>query len=120
MKLLMQNAGSGGHPLHVTGANDPAVARRIAVRHFALKNYRYGLETAMRMFAHPTRVGGSWKLRRPGVIQQQKWTQLLSKFVIGKQAPHRKPITHPMPLRMGVNAKHGFIHDHPTPKAEAA
>jgi hypothetical protein len=49
--LLVQDAGGGGHPLHVAGADQAAFAGRVAMLDLALIDDRDGLEAAMRMNA---------------------------------------------------------------------
>ena len=80
--FLMQDAGRGRHPLHVTGADAAAVAGRIAVLQFALIDDGDGFKAAMRMFADAALTVGRREFCRSGMIQQQKGTQFTAQPVV--------------------------------------
>jgi hypothetical protein len=65
MKLLVQDARRGRHPLHVAGADLAARAGGIAVLDLAVVADRDRLETAMRVFADAAWFGGWFKCVGP-------------------------------------------------------
>ena len=54
--LLMDDAASRGHPLHVSRRDDALVAHAVAVLHIALEHVRYRLNAAMRVPGKPLDV----------------------------------------------------------------
>lgn len=72
MELFVQNAGGGGHPLDVAGANHPAAAGRVAVFYFALIDDGHRFKPAMRMLTHAAGAGGRAEFGWRRMIQQQE------------------------------------------------
>ena len=98
MELFVQDAAGSGHPLHIAFADDAAVAGGVAVLHLAVIHNGDGFEAAMRMLAHAPALAGGLKLRRGGVVQQQKWAALgHARAAVAKHAVDRKSVAHPMP-----------------------
>ena len=56
MKLLVQDAAGGGHPLDVAGTDHPAVAGGIAVRDLAVVDDGDRLEAAVRVLTDAARL----------------------------------------------------------------
>ncbi len=73
----MQNACACGHPLNVARADNAAATGRVPMLDFATINNRHGLETAVWMLSNAAFFITRRKCVRPGIIQQQEWTQLL-------------------------------------------
>lgn len=71
--FLVQDAASGGHPLHITRPDDAPRAGGIAMLDLAVRNEGHRLKALMGMSADAARGTGLWaKVMRPGVIKQQK------------------------------------------------
>ncbi len=101
VELLVQHARGGGHPLHVTGADHAGVAGSVAVRHLALIDDGYGLEAAMRMFAHAARLTCRLELMGPGVIQHQERAGVARVTWDGNQVAHWKAVADPVGRGLG-------------------
>lgn len=52
VELLMEDTAAGGHPLHVSAANDAASAGGVAVFNFAFEHDGNGFESTVRVTAH--------------------------------------------------------------------
>lgn len=108
MELFVDDAGRGGHPLHVAGTDLAAAAGGITVLQFALVDDGHGFETAMRVLADATTLGGGREFSRGGVVQQQERADVLAQVVIGKQRANLEAIADPMGPRTGVEADDVF------------
>ncbi|MNT23215.1 hypothetical protein D3C72_1586270 [compost metagenome] len=109
VKLFMQDAGAGRHPLHVTGADHAALARGIAVRHFALVDDGHRFKAAVRVRADAGRTGAGCKFGGAGIVEQQEWAQLLAMAVIRKHRAHGETIAYPVLARCAVDTC-DFVH----------
>lgn len=103
VELLVEDPGSGGHPLHIARADDAAAAGRVAVLHFAFIHDSHGFETTVRMLTNATAFGGRGEIGRAGVIEQQEWADVLAQVVVGKQRANWETIADPMAARAGVD-----------------
>ena len=65
----MDNTRSGGHPLHIAGADGPVTAARIAMSQFAVVQNGHRLESAMRVFADASSRFVWGELLRTGVVK---------------------------------------------------
>jgi hypothetical protein len=70
-------------------------AAGIAMFEFLLVDDRHGLESAMRMLSHSTRLLGRREFVRSGVIEQQERIDCVSRSV-RKQTPYGEPVPDPM------------------------
>ena len=105
MELFVQNAGGGGHPLDVAGANHPAAAGRVAVFHFALIDDGHRFKPAMRMLTHAAGAGGRAEFGWRRMIQQQERAHFRPQIVIREQRIHQETVTDPMCFRAVVNTE---------------
>src|SRR5699024_6124338 len=97
VKLFVDNAGPGGHPLHIALADGAASAGRILVRNFAIVNDGDGLEAAMWMLTDTARTRAGFEVPRAGVIEHQERRDMLrAHAVVGKQRTHRKAVADPV------------------------
>ena len=110
VKLFMDDAAGGGHPLHIARADDAAPPGGIAVFNFTGIDDGDRLETAVRMFAYTAPLPGGRELHRPGIVQEQKRRQLGAPVVVAKDTAYRKTIAHPMALVLALY-KGQFLHD---------
>ena len=103
VKLFMHDAGAGRHPLHVAGADHAALARRIAVRHFALVDDGHRFKAAVRVRADAGRTRAGRKFGGAGIVEQQEGAQLLAMAVIRKHRAHGKTVADPVLARCAVD-----------------
>ena len=98
VKLGVQNACAGSHPLHVACADHAARARAVAVFHLAVVHNGHGLKAPVGVGAHASamRIGVGAEAGRRGIVQHQKRAALLRALPIAKHALHRKTIAHPV------------------------
>ena len=68
--LLVDDAAAGGHPLHVAGGDDAAVAQAVAVLDVAAQHVGDGLDAAVRMPGEALQV--LVRLVRAEVVEQQE------------------------------------------------
>lgn len=69
-------AGTGGHPLHVAGANGAVVAGRVAVGQVAIVYHGHGFEAPVRVGRRAQRRIGGPNPHRPAVVDEQVGAQL--------------------------------------------
>ena len=74
MKLVVDDACAGSHPLNITGPDKTAAAAGILMGNLALVDNGDCLETAMGVLADPSWLAGRREVRRAGIVQQQKRT----------------------------------------------
>ena len=74
--LRVHDAGAGGHPLHVAGADVPAVAGGVLVLPVALEQVGDGLEPAVRMVGRAHRLARA-VLDRAHLVEEQEGVDLL-------------------------------------------
>ncbi len=72
MELLMNNTGTGSHPLDIAFINQPAAPGGVLVLQLTLQNQGDGLKTTVGMLADTSPVRTRLKLSRPGIVQQQE------------------------------------------------
>ncbi|OBX37199.1 hypothetical protein A8U91_01555 [Halomonas elongata] len=98
MEFLVDDAGTGRHPLDIALANAAAATRGIPVFELSRINERDRLEAAMGMRSHSPRLGGWTKLMRPSMIEQQEGTEMLRPHaVVGEQGTHGEAVSNPVP-----------------------
>src|SRR5690606_4856669 len=107
----MQDACARRHPLYITGADCAALTGRIAMAHLALVNDSYRLEPAVRVLTDTPFLLRRRKIRRPGMVQQQKRTQVLAVTLVRKHGFHREPVSNPVRARGAIDSKY-FFHRH--------
>jgi hypothetical protein len=73
--LLVQNAASGGHPLHVAGGHAARVAEAVAVLDLAGEHIGDGLDAAMRMPRKSGQVIGGIFVAK--IVQEQERIEVL-------------------------------------------
>src|SRR6187399_386879 len=110
MKLLVQDAAAGRHPLHVARSDGATGTGGVTVFHATFIDDGDGLETTVRMLAHAALRGGRREFRRTCVIQQQEGTEFLAQPVVAEQGAYGKTIANPVTLR-GVVDAHDLLHD---------
>ena len=96
VELFVQDPRRSGHPLHITGPDDPAVTGGIPMLDFTFVDDGHRLKPAMGMLAYTTPPGGGRELGGPCVIKQQERADVLTHTVVGKQRPNRKAIADPV------------------------
>lgn len=69
VEFVVQDAGAGGHPLHIAGTDQAAAAAGIAVRHIAFVHQSDGLKATMWMHADTAWRSLRRKVQRPGVVE---------------------------------------------------
>ncbi len=100
MEFLMNDAGTGRHPLDITLADTTAGARGIPVFELSGVNERDRLEAAMGMRPHSARPGRWLEAVRPRMIKQQKGTEMLCPHaVVGEQGTYGEPVSDPVTAR---------------------
>src|SRR5262249_1609942 len=104
MKLFVDQAGGGGHPLHVAGTNTPTAAGGVPVFHFAFVNNGHRLESTMRVLADAAALVRRRELHGAGVIKQQERAEDRPQVGVGKERPHWEPVTNPMTVHTAVDA----------------
>jgi hypothetical protein len=109
VEFLVQDPGTGGHPLHVARADGAAAPRGIPVRDAAGINQGDGLEAAVRMLADPQPLLGGREFGRAGVIHEQEGRHLGRDVLIRKDVLDGKPSpTQWLPLLRLMKAR-GFM-----------
>src|SRR5436190_6001594 len=96
MKLLMNDAIPGRHPLHIAGTDFAAATARIAMLQLALIRDRHRFKTFVRMSAYTALFIACRKWIRSGIVEQQKWAQLAAEIVIAENGAHRKAVADPV------------------------
>ena len=109
--LLVQNARTGCHPLHITGTNRAALARGVVVRHLALVDDGDGFKTTVWVLANAAFVIARGKLGRAGIVQQQERAQLFCVCVVRKQGANGEAVAHPVRTGSAIDTKN-FLHVH--------
>ncbi|HMB91720.1 MAG TPA: hypothetical protein VKP65_12790 [Rhodothermales bacterium] len=104
MKFFMDEARSGGHPLHVTGANRAATARGVPVFHFALVDNGHRLEAPMWVLADAAALVRRRKRHGAGVIEEEERTEHCPQIRVGEKRPHGEPVADPMLVRTTLDA----------------
>ena len=95
--LLVQDARSCGHPLHVARADDPAGAGRVVVSNRTLEGKGHGFETPVRVHAHATRFVGGRVVVGSVVVHEQERADLLAQIVGGgEHLGDPEPVAHPV------------------------
>ncbi len=103
--FLVEDAGGGGHPLHVARADAATGAGGIAVLQFAFVHDGHRLEPAVRMLADTARMLRRLEPVRTGVVEQQERAQVAAVGLVREQRPGRKTIAHPVRTRGAVDAE---------------
>lgn len=96
MKLLVQDPGSGGHPLHIAGPDLAACARGITMFDLALVHDGDSLEAAVWVLADAARLRSRLEFHRASVVQQQERAQVRAVALVRKHRTDWKTVTHPM------------------------
>ena len=110
VEFLVDQAGSGGHPLHVAGADGAAAARRITVRDAAVIDDGHRLEAAVRMLADAELARGRREVGRAGVVHQQEGRHFLGDVAVGKNALDREAVADPVAAVAALDECQ-FFHD---------
>ena len=108
VKLLVEDASTGGHPLHVTRPNHAALSGGIPVSHLALVDDGHCFKAAMWVLTNAARLGGRGEACRPCVIQQQEGAQLFAVAFVGKQGANREAVSHPVRGGCGIHTENLF------------
>ena len=96
MKLFVDDPSPSCHPLHITFANNVAVAEGIAMFHFALKSDGYCFKPSMRMLAHTQFLFRAGELLRGGIVEHQKRAKLLGKCEVVEHWINVEAIPYPV------------------------
>ncbi len=112
MELLVQDAAARRHPLDVAGADDSALAGRVAMLDLAVIDDGHGLEAAVRMLAHAAPLGRRLEVVGTGVVEQQEGADLFAHGVVGKQRTDGEAVADPVAAVVAVTAQnllHGLV-----------
>jgi len=105
VELFVQDAAARRHPLDVAGADNAALAGRVAMLDLAVVDNGHGLEAAVRVLADAATFVGRLEVMRTGVVEQQEGANLLADAVIGKQRANREAVADPMAAIIAVTSK---------------
>ena len=109
MELFVDDASTGGHPLHVTGTDHAACAGRVAVLHFAVVDDGDGLEAPVRVRAHaPAMAAVGGKGCGGGIVHQQEGAALFGALPVVEHAVHGKAVAHPVACGLVAHVDHGL------------
>src|SRR5262245_35576198 len=106
MQLFVQNARPGGHPLHVPWADAALVAGAVLMVDSAVVYDGHSLEPAMRVPAHTPLMDCGLEVGWPGVIEQQKRSQLPPQRFVVEDRADWKAVAYPMVLTAAVDAQY--------------
>jgi hypothetical protein len=108
MKLFMQNATTGSHPLHIAGAYFTLAATAVFVRYTAAPGNGYRFKALVRVYIHATRVVG-WSYR-PWliVVKHQKRAQVVPQILTNK-VTYLKAIAYHMGCGGGTEVFYFFV-----------
>ena len=109
MELFVDDAATGGHPLHVTGTDHATCAGGIAVFHFAVVDDGDGLEAPVRVGAHaPAMAAVGGEGCGGGIVHQQEGTALIGALPVVEHAVHGKAVAHPVASGLVAHVDHGL------------
>ena len=108
--FLVHDAGSSGHPLHITRPDSAVMAFGIMMLDFTLVGHRDRLKAAMRMLANAARLRGWREGFGRAVIQHQEGAQCLCVLLVEKQRIHVESVANPMRRGAVLNVC-DFFHD---------
>ena len=109
MELFVDDAATGGHPLHVTSTDHAACAGGVAVFHFAVVDDGDGLEAPVRVGAHaPAMAAVGGEGCGGGIVHQQEGAALIGALPVVEHAVHGKAVAHPVASGLVAHVDHGL------------
>lgn len=82
MEFLMQNTATSGHPLHITGANNPAFTGRVTMFNFTVVHNGHCFKSTMWVLPDTTPLLRRGEIHQAGIVQQQERAELFAMTLV--------------------------------------
>mmetsp|Transcript_7870 Transcript_7870/g.25774 ORF Transcript_7870/g.25774 Transcript_7870/m.25774 type:complete len:326 (-) Transcript_7870:94-1071(-) len=106
VELFVDYATRRGHPLHIAGADDVAIAHRVTMLHLSLKGDGDRLEAAVRVLTDAPAGGGRAKLLGGTIVEHEPRRHLCCEGLVVEDGVHMEAVAHPVAGRGGQHLAH--------------